>query len=100
MAVLSKEEFMARVSARIGDDTSDDAIAFAEDMSDTFADLETKANGDGTDWKAKYEQNDKEWREKYKERFFSGGSDGDDGGDDDNHEPKPKTFNDLFKEEV
>lgn len=100
MAVLSREELIAKVAERIGDDTSDEALAFTEDVSDTLADLETKAKGDGTDWKAKFEQNDKEWRDKYKARFFGGSSDDDDDDNDNDNGTKPKTFNDLFKEEV
>lgn len=100
MAVLSKEELMTKLSARIGDDTSDEAIALTEDISDTFADLESKANGDGVDWKAEATRIDEEWRKKYKDRFFSGdGSDDnqDDGNDD---EPKKTKYTDLFKEGV
>lgn len=98
MAVLSKEQLMAKLAERIGDDTSDEVLAFTEDVSDTITDLETKANGDGTDWKAKYEENDKEWREKYKARFFSGSNDEEDFGDNSDNTNKPKTYEDLFKE--
>ena len=71
MSVLSREEYLARISARVGDDTSDEALAFVADMTDTFSALET-ASADNTNWKNKYEENDKEWREKYKARFFDG----------------------------
>ena len=60
MAILSREELMAKLSAKIGDDTSDEAIALTEDISDTFADLESKANGDGVDWKAEATRIDEE----------------------------------------
>lgn len=63
-----------------------------EDVTDTLSDLETKAKGDGTDWKAKYEENDAEWRRKYTERFYS--SDPEPPKSDD--PPKPKTFAELF----
>ena len=100
MAVLSREELMAKLSARIGDDTSDEAIALTEDISDTFADLESKANGDGVDWKAEATRIDEEWRKKYKDRFFScdGSEDNQDDGNDD--EPKKTKYSDLFKEGV
>lgn len=101
MAILTREDLMSQVRTRVGEDTSDEAIKFIEDVTDTIADLESKANGDGIDWKAKYEENDKTWREKYRERFFSGSAeDDDDNGhkDDDDGEPSkaPKTFEELF----
>ena len=98
MAVKTREEILTALSARIGDDNSDDAIALIEDVTDTLADAETKAKGDGTDWKAKFEENDKEWRTRYKERFMNSVPD-----DHDLYEPEPepepkkvKTFEELF----
>lgn len=84
MAVLSKEEFMSQLSARMGDDNSDETLAFIENMTDTYNSLE--ANGQGiaveqanAEWQAKYDKLqadydtlDTSWREKYKARFFSG----------------------------
>lgn len=96
MAVRSREELLNSIRARIGDDTSDEAIALIEDIQDTITDYENKANGDGTDWKKKYEDNDKEWRNKYRERFFSGTPSG--GEPDPEDKPKRMTFEELFKE--
>lgn len=97
MAVLSKEDFLSRINERIGDDNSDEAIAFMEDMSDTYEDMANKIT-DSTDWKKKYEENDKAWRDKYKERFISSHNEDEDlSGNDDT--PLPKTFDDLFKKE-
>lgn len=71
MAILNKDDFMKRIKEKVGDDTSDEALAFMEDMTDTFNDLESKSTSNGTeDWKAKYNELDKSWREKYKARFF------------------------------
>ena len=102
MSVLTKEQVMEQVKTRIGDDTSDEALKFLEDLSDTVNDYESRANGDGTDWKAKYEENDKEWRTKYRERFFAPvendeGNDSSHKGADDDDTEAPKTFDDLFK---
>ena len=72
MAVLSKEDFLKAIQTRIGEDSSDDAMKFIEDMTDTFDSLTTASTGDGEDWKAKYDELDKTWREKYKARFFEG----------------------------
>lgn len=96
MAVRNKEEILEAIKTRVGEQTDDETISFLEDVSDTFTDLETRANGDGEEWKKKYEENDKSWRERYTNRFFS---------KEPEPEPKPepepevkKTFSDLFKE--
>ena len=68
--VRSKDEILASIRTRIGDDTSDEAIALVEDINDSFDDLSTRLTEAG-DWKAKYEENDKAWRDKYTERFFT-----------------------------
>lgn len=73
MAVLSREDFFARMQERLGNDTSDSSIAFLEDMTDTYNDLEKRACGDGVNWQKKYEENDAAWKAKYQHRFFSGG---------------------------
>ena len=62
---------MNMVKTLVGDDTSDATLEMISDISDTLDDLETKATGDGTDWKKKFEENDAQWRQKYKDRFFS-----------------------------
>ena len=71
MAIRSKDEILEQIQSRFGEDTSDETISFLEDVTDTFTDLETRASGDGEDWKAKYEENDKAWREKYRNRFMN-----------------------------
>ena len=96
MAIRTREELLNAVRARIGDDTSDEAIAFVEDIQDTINNYENNANNDGTDWKKKYEDNDKEWRQKYRDRFFSGEPSDPDPEPED--EPKRLTYEQLFKE--
>ena len=94
--VKTKDELLASIKERFKDDTSDETISFIEDVSDTINDLETRAS-DETDWKYKYEENDKQWREKYRDRFFNSESKEDEHLDDDT--PKPLSFDDLFKVE-
>lgn len=96
MAIRSRDELLTSIRARLGDDTSDDALALIEDVQDTMTDYENRANGDGVDWKKKYEDNDKEWRTKYRDRFFNSGTDP----VDDVPDPTPKrlTYEQLFKE--
>lgn len=67
MAIRTMEELLNAVRERVGDDTSDEALSFIEDVQDTINNYENNKNNDGTDWKKKYEDNDKEWRTKYRE---------------------------------
>ena len=71
MAVRTITEILDSVQSRLGDDTSDEAIAFVEDITDTLNDYENKTKSE-EDWKKKYEDNDASWRKKYKDRFFGG----------------------------
>ena len=88
MAVSTKEDLVARISASFGENLSDDNISLLEDLSDTIDSFSDKE-----DWKTKYEENDASWRKRYKERFEGKAID---------PEPEietyeaPKTFNDLF----
>ena len=102
--VKSKTELLDIIKAKVGESTSDEDISLIEDINDTFTDLETRVSEAG-DWKAKYEENDASWREKYKERFFSKDvsegaeiSDDRDKADEATHEALK--FEDLFTEEV
>lgn len=99
MAVKTMEELMESVRTRLGDDQSDEALALLEDISDTYGDMQSRTSG-GEDWKKKYEENDAEWRQKYRDRFFnkSNNNDGDDGDDGGGNSNKPLTFDELFKE--
>lgn len=96
MAVKTKEEILTAIKTRVGEQNDDDTIAFIEDITDTLSDLETKAQGDGTDWKSKYEENDAEWRKRYTERFYSSDPEDDPADDPPDDPSKPKTFADLF----
>ena len=101
MAVLDKDTFFNRLHERIGTDTSEESLTFLEDMTDTYNDLSNRASGDGIDWKAKYNDLDKSWKEKYRHRFFHS-----DGGNpdpiihndgEDEYNPEGVTFDSLFK---
>ena len=74
MSVLNRDDFFNRIQNIVGTDVSDDSLSFIEDMNDTYNDLESRANGDGIDWQQRYNELDEAWKEKYKKRFFSGGS--------------------------
>lgn len=93
MSVLSREEAIEKLSNFIGDNDSDEAIELLEDISDTLT-------GDGEDWKTRYEENDKEWRRKYKERFLGKTNEDDETVEEDDEEISDVTdYDDLFKEE-
>lgn len=98
MAIRTKEELLTMIRDNV--ENGDTLVSIIEDVSDTIDDYESR--NDGENWKEKYEENDKEWREKYISRFFS----------PDPTEEKPvepveetekiddvKTYDDLFKVE-
>ena len=98
MAVRTKDELLEIIRERSGDDTSDETISFIEDITDTLSDYEEKVtNSDTEDWKTKYEENDKMWREKYRERFFSKEVEKEDE-DVEEDEVKSLSYDDLFEE--
>ena len=97
MAVLTRDEFFDRVQRIVGTDTSDDSLTFIEDMTDTYNNLDEKANGDGTDWEQRYRDLDESWKEKYKKRFFSGGGSVVVKETVDEEKEKDVTFDDLFE---
>ena len=91
--VRSKDELLTLLKDRIGDDTSDEAIAIIEDFSDTLNSY------DSENWKQRYEDNDKMWREKYKERFFEATKDvKEEQKEDIKDDSEKKTFEELFEE--
>lgn len=94
MAVISKEDLLKRISERIGDDNSDEALSLLEDVSDTITDFEKR---DSEDWKAKYEENDEKWRKKYRERFENGAPDIEEK-EEKETTIEVKSYDDLFSE--
>lgn len=93
--VKTREEILEKLKAFSGDNVEDDTLSFIEDVTDTMNHYED-ALKDSTDWKQKYEDNDKEWREKYKSRFFEGSAEQH---EEPEHEERViKSFDDLFKE--
>lgn len=98
MAILSYEDYIAKVQNLIGDRDDEEALSFLEDTRDT---LGANPNNNNEDWKKKYEENDATWRKKYRDAFFSAPepiqtppiADNNDEGD------KILTYEALFKEE-
>lgn len=97
MPVLERDKYFDRVHKVIGNDTSDEAISFLEDMTDTYNELEKKSKGNGEDWEKKYHELDESWKAKYRHRFLN--SDGGYCGPDEKEkeqEVKEVTIDDLF----
>lgn len=63
MSKLSKDELIEKVKKYVGDRTDDETIEIIEDISDSVD------SSDADEWKQKYEDNDKMWRDKYISRF-------------------------------
>lgn len=103
MAVRTRDEILAAIRSRLGDDTSDDALAIIEDVDDTFKDYEVRTSDD---WKSKYDELDADWRKRYRDRFFQTPEDKETTPDDivnDNEkdlieESETKSFDELFEE--
>lgn len=95
MSVRTTQEIIDALKESFGESPDDTQLAMLEDVSDTFTDLNEKS---GEDWKTKYEENDKAWRKRYTDRF-SGKADPEQDLDDGDPEPKPLTYESLFKTE-
>lgn len=97
MAIKSREELLKSLNTLIGDNSTDENLAILEDVTDTLKDYEEKT-ADQTEWKAKYEQNDADWRKKYRDRFMSGEKIKEEQEEDVIKDSKTLTFDSLFKE--
>lgn len=94
--VKSRDEILEIIRTRVGDDNSDETLSFIEDIADTMNDYESRL-ADSTDWKTRYEENDKEWRKKYKDRFFNAPVKDEEVIEEEITDETPKKFEDLFK---
>lgn len=115
MAVKSREDLLNAITALAGDDPSDEFISLLEDIGDTYDDLTAKFtpelddDGNPIDWKQRYEDNNREWKRRYVERFKGGASKNDDPGQHNpesdpaifgnQHKVETLTYDNLFKEE-
>lgn len=94
MAKLSKDELIEKLKKYVGDRTDDETIEIIEDISDSID------TSDADEWKQKYEENDKMWRDKYISRFLEKKDDESDTPTEHEEEEKEYySFEDLFEEE-
>lgn len=94
MAIKTKQEVLDGLKKFIpNDDTSDDTLAFLQDVSDTL-----DAGAENVDYRQQLEDNDKKWRQRYRDAFYNPPEKPDPESDPD-PEPKHKSYADLFKTE-
>lgn len=94
MAKLSKDELIEKVRKYVGDRKDDETIEIIEDISDSID------SSEADEWKKKYEENDKMWRDKYISRFVEKKEDEPDTPTEHDEEEKEyNSFEDLFEEE-
>lgn len=96
MAIRSITELIESARTLIGENTSDEALSFMDDLSDTMTDFNTRTQ-DSTDWHQRYDENDAMWRKRYADRFSGKPVEE----EDDSYElpdPPKKTYLDLFEE--
>lgn len=97
MAVRTREELLAQINTLVGENHDDSVISLIEDVTDTLVDYEGRVQGDGVDWKQRYEDNDKAWRNKYVSRFNEP-IDNNQPTNNNQKTPKKLTFESLFEE--
>ena len=94
MAKLSKDELIEKVKKYVGDRTDDETIEIIEGISDSID------SSDADEWKKKFEENDKMWRDRYISRFVEKKEDEPDTPTEHEEEEKEyNSFEDLFEEE-
>ena len=96
--MLDKKTFMDKISLIVGDKNDDESLEIISELSDNYDDV---LNTIGEDWKTKFDENDKMWRDKYRKRFFDG-SEKNDKEEADNYEEKETkkkitSYEDLFE---
>lgn len=101
MAVKSKDELMEALKRVFADATDDNTLELITDISDTVDDLNRQVTESG-EWEQKYNENDKQWREKYRDTFFNPSVKDEIKKEEkqEDSEEKPLTFDSLFKTEL
>lgn len=91
----TKDEIISDLTAFIGDNTSDEAIKLIENVSDSI-----EENTDNEYNKEKYEELDRQWRQRYIDRFNNEEKEEDKEifDVDNSNDDKPLTYENLFEE--
>lgn len=92
MAILKKEDFLNRIKEYVGEDTSDEAISFVQDVTETINDYESRGEDAA--------EVEKRWRKKYIDAFFTKEKEEDEKeeSEEEEEEEKKYTYDKLFKE--
>lgn len=97
MAKLAKDELIEKVKKYVGDRTDDETIEIIEDISDSID------SSVADEWRQKYEENDKMWRDKYIARFWDKKEEEkitpSDHEEEEEEEKEYNSYDDLFKKE-
>lgn len=70
MPQLNRDDFMARINSRLGDDNSEDALNFMRDMADTFDGLSSQptdvvSKSDFDNLQGRYDELSRNYRERF-----------------------------------
>lgn len=97
---MTLEQFIKIVHDFIGDDTSERALKFVDDVTNAFNAAISADTEENENWHKKYDELNEAWRKKYMHRFFNGEVkfDIDDDDDDEIRETTAETITteDLF----
>lgn len=93
MAIRTIDELMQTIKDRVGDSTKDEDITLIEDFNDSLKSF-SESEATISDLRAENES----LRQKYRDRFFSGGGDPKKDKPEPEPDKTPKTFDELFKE--
>lgn len=98
MGVLSRDELLEKTRTLLGERTDDEAIAFIEDVTDTYDSIAGAKSGYTEDEvTAKVNEVEEKWRKKYRDRFFGTSVPDDDEPDGGNTNTEEVTIDDLFE---
>ena len=92
--IVSKDELLKAAQTMVGDRTDDEALLFLDNFNDTL-----DAYADQMNWREKYEENDRMWRERYRDRFFGDNVESDIEIEEQDDGDKELTYEQLFEEE-
>lgn len=102
--IKTTNEILSQLKELTKDMTDDTTLSFIEDVTDTLNDKD-KLDVDSVnkEWEEKYNTLDSEWRNKYKERFFTQSEENQKANADsektETEENKTYKYDDLFKSE-
>lgn len=110
MAILTKEQFFDKIKTLVGEKSDDETLTLIEDFTDTYNSFSENSNaGEIEKLKNQLAETEKNWREKYRARFFektdntdtdtnTNTNDNTDTNTDTDTSAEDITINDLFKE--